>query len=524
MIDLPNPGADILERYREIVPDWDAFIDAASRPLPLFLWTNALRTTPERVAKWLACEGIDAQPVSWWSSAFKGAPSERAGQCVPFVAGLYHIQEEVSCLPIALLDPRPDERVLDLCAAPGSKSAQIAVGMGNSGTLISNDRDGVRHRATRGTLDRLGVANATITVHDASDFPEEAGPFDRVLADVPCTCEGTSRKNRSAFLGAGLEASERMATRQLAILRRAVALCRAGGRVVYATCTYAPEENELIVDALLREAGDSLDLLPARVADFSSSPGLTSWRGKDLDPRLQRAMRVWPHQNDTGGFFVAVIEKTVASGSGSRAALVTDRAGGSPVPPSTDTIGDSTSPSATATRGDSASAAASDTSAGSGEAPEWLPAEREAEWLGVLTSRFGIPAAAFEPFRLVRASKKYVAVVSRSHRPGAHPPAVSTGLPLIRAQLEYPKLTTAGAMLFGEAATRNVVEVSEAQAAAYMAREEFLLDEAQEAGVVDTGYVLIRRNGVSLGVALCYLDERRVLSMYPKVLSRAVSD
>ena len=186
-------------------------------------------------------------------------------------------------------------------------------------------------------------------------------------------------------------------------------------------------------------------------------------------------MRVWPHQNDTGGFFVAVLEKKTGSSGVSRAA------------------------------------------------PEWLPDEREAEWLRLLSARFGIPAAAYEPFRLLRASKKYVSVVSRDHRPGAEPPAVSTGMPLIRAQLEYPKLTTAGAMLLGSAATRNVVEVNENQAAAYMARDEFLLDEEQAVDVIDTGYVLIRREEASLGIALCYRDERRVLSMYPKVLSRAVS-
>lgn len=476
MIDLPNPGADILKRYRGIVPEWDLFIDALARPLPLFLWANALRTNSERVGEWLASEGVDAQLVTWWPRSFKGSPSERAGQCLPFVAGLYHIQEEVSCLPVALLDPQPGERVLDICAAPGSKSAQIAVAMANSGTLVSNDWDASRHRATRGTLDRLGVANTTITVQDAADFPKEAGIFDRVLADVPCTCEGTSRKSRSAFLGAGVEASERMAARQLEILRRAVALCRDGGRVVYATCTYAPEENELVVDALLREAGDSVDLLPALVAGFASSPGLTRWQDTDLDPRLDRAMRVWPHQNDTGGFFVAVLEKKAGARGGSEAA------------------------------------------------PEWLPDERESEWLELLMARFGIPSTAFEPFRLVQSGKKYVSVVSRYHRPGALPPAVSTGMPLIRAQLEYPKLTTAGAMLFGAAAKRNAIEVSDVQAAAYMARQEFLLDDAQVADIVDTGYILIRRGGISVGIALCYLDERRVLSMYPKVLSRAVSD
>lgn len=475
MIKLPNPGAEGLERYRPIVPDWNGFMDALSRPLPVCLWTNTLRTTPKVVRGWLDSEGIDVQPLPWTPKAFKGAPAQNAGQNLPFVAGLYHIQEEVSCLPVVLLGPQPGERVLDLCAAPGSKSAQIAVAMQNTGTLISNDRDAVRHRATRGTLDRLGVANTTITVEDAAAIPAEAGLFDRVLADVPCTCEGTSRKNYSAFLNTGVDACERMAVRQLEILRRAIELCRPGGRIVYATCTYAPEENELVVDDTLRAFGEAVDLLPARVAGFESSPGVTSWNGRELDARLCNSMRIWPHQNDTGGFFIAVFQKLTG-------------------------ISHSTlSP------------------------PPMLPAASEADWTNLLANRFGFPPATFDPFRLLQSSKKYVSVVSRDHLLGGRPAAVSTGMPLIRAQLEYPKLTTAGAMLFGEAATRNTVDATETQAAAYTERDEFRLAENQDAAITDTGYVLVRRNGVTLGVALCYLDEQRILSMYPKVLSRAVS-
>ncbi len=474
MIELPNPGAELLERYRSIVPDWNGFLNALSRPLPLCLWTNTLRTTPYVVREWLDRVGIEAQVLPWSPKVFKGPPSAKAGKSIPFVAGLYHIQEEVSCLPVVLLDPQMGERVIDLCAAPGSKSAQVAVAMHNSGTLISNDRDAVRHRATRGTLDRLGVANASITVEDAATMAASAGPFDRVLADVPCTCEGTSRKNYAAFMNAGIDTSRRMAAEQLDILRRAIEVCRAGGRLVYATCTYAPEENELVVDAVLREAGDRVTLLPARIDGFKSSPGLTSWNGRKLDPRLECAMRVWPHQNDTGGFFVAVLEKRVGE---------------------------------------------SDTAL---SPPPWFSEETESKWLMLLESRFGIPAPAFAPFKLLRSSKKYVSIASRDHGLGERPLPVSTGMPLIRAQLDYPKLTTSGAMLFGSAARKNTVEVTDEQAAAYTGREEFRLADGQGAEITDTGYVLIRRRGITLGVALCYLDERRVLSMYPKVLSRAV--
>lgn len=470
MLDRLNPNAELLERYRDIVPDWAAFIEALSRPLPLCLWTNTLRTSPDVVQEWLDVERIEASLLPWAPTAFKGPASETAGQCLPFVAGLYHIQEEVSCIPVMLLDPQPGERVIDLCAAPGGKSAQIAVAMANRGTLVSNDRDALRHRATRGTLDRLGVINTTITVEDAAAIPPAAGHFDRVIADVPCTCEGTSRKNFSAFLNAGREISERMAARQLDILRRSIELCRPGGRIAYSTCTYAPEENEVVVDAALREFGDGIELLPASIDGLTSSPGIDFWNGRSLDPRVTRAMRVWPHQNDSGGFFVAVLEKR----SGERH---------------------------------------------DAEAPEWIDEKEERDWLNLLKGRFGFPDDAFSGVRLAQSSKKYVSAVSADHRLGTAPEPVSIGMPFIRAQLEYPKLTTAGSMLLGAAATKNMIDATEEQVYAYAARDEFLLDDGQGEHITDTGYVLIRRNGITLGVALCYLDERRVLSMYPKQLS-----
>ena len=483
---LSNPSAEQLNRYRPIVPDWDAFIEVLGRPLPLCLWTNTLRTTPAVVTDWLDYEQIDAHPLPWFSAAYKGRTPGSAGQTIAFVAGLYHVQEEVSLIPVILLDPKPGERVLDTCAAPGSKSALIAVAMGNRGTLISNDRNALRHRATRGTLDRLGIVNTTITVQDAAKYPLRTGRYDRVLADVPCTCEGTSRKHYAAFENSGPEASRRIAGTQLAILRRAIELCRPGGRVVYSTCTYAPEENEIVVDAALNEFAGEVDLLPARIEGFVSSPGITAWNGQTLDPRIKRAMRIWPHQNDTGGFFAAVLEKSDLSKEhadvGTNAPLGEDGGG--------------------------------------------LPVESEGQsaWFELLRDRFGFRADAFDPLRLVQTSKKYIRAVSSDHVSSAGPEPVSIGMPIIRAQLQYPKLTTAGAMLLGAHAAKNVVDATGDQAARYLARKEFLLTPNQLIHITDTGYVLVRLRAVTLGVALCYVDERRVLSMYPKVLSRTVTD
>ncbi|AWV90158.1 RsmB/NOP family class I SAM-dependent RNA methyltransferase [Bradymonas sediminis] len=309
-------------RYRSIVDDWEAFGAALARPLPICVWTNTLRTTPARLGEWMARGGFPVAPIGWYPGAFR-LPAEdargeklRPGNRVEYLAGLYHIQEEVSLIPPVLLAATGDERVLDLCAAPGNKTAQLAVAMQNRGTLIANDRDPYRISGLRRTLERLGITNTSVTVHDGANYParhygDTHGAFDKVLVDAPCSCEGTSRKHQGATPISSAEGSAPLHGTQLALLRKAVQLCKVGGRIVYSTCTYAPEENEVLVDELLNLVGRAhLRLLPARIPGLITSAGLTHWAGQDLGEDLAQTLRVWPHQNNTGGFFAALIEKT----------------------------------------------------------------------------------------------------------------------------------------------------------------------------------------------------------------------
>lgn len=296
------------EHYRQIIPDWPQFCDALTRQLPTCIWANPLKTTPGRLEELLDAESIGWEPLSWRQGAYRLPETANPGNRFAFMTGLYHIQEEVSLLPVELLDLQPGQRVLDTCAAPGNKTAQIATTLGMSGTVIANDRNYRRMRPLGRVLDRLGVVNTAVMIADAANLPRTMGTFDRILADVPCSCEGTSRKNADPHVAGGDDFA-RLCSVQRAILQRSLELCRPGGRVVYSTCTYAPEENEAIVDSVLRDFGDEFDLLPARIAGFPASPGLVEWRGKRFDPQLENALRVYPHQHDTGGFFIAVFQR-----------------------------------------------------------------------------------------------------------------------------------------------------------------------------------------------------------------------
>lgn len=442
------------ERYREVVPDFPAFVEAVRRPLPVTVWANPLRATPEEARAWLAADGLSPEPVPWRPGAFRLPADTAPGRLLATVAGLVHVQEEVSLLPVTLLDPRPGERVLDLCAAPGGKAAQIAVALGNRGTLVANDADWRRLASLGRNLERIGAVNAVLTCADAASFPEAGGPFDRVLADVPCTCEGTSRKNPEVF-GWGSDAQRRDTARlQRGILRKAVRLCRPGGRIVYSTCTYAPEENEAVVAAALEEAGPGgLRILEARVVGLRTEPGLTAWRGERYPPELSRALRVWPHANDTGGFFVAVLERAGGRQDTAREPEVADLEEVDPEP-----------------------------------------------WLGPVRERFGFPDGTFDGLRLVRRGKEGLAIAPRDLRPPARPEAQAAGLSFLHAGMRNPKLTTAAAMAFGGTATENVVELDLKEVGTYLARRDQELPERRAVACTDPGYAVVRHRRVALGL------------------------
>ena len=469
MIDL-SP----FERYRPLVDDWDAFAAALERPLPVTVWTNTLRATPQRLAEWLAHEGVRAEPIAWCPGAFRLPEDARPGKSLAYIGGWYHVQEEAALIPVALLDPRPGERLLDLCAAPGNKTAQAAVRMKDRGTVVANERNRHRIGVLRRNLERLGVTCAAITVADAANLPRGAGLYDRILADVPCSCEGTSRKNPEVLRRLGQRRRPRTGG-QLAILRKAVQRVRPGGRIVYSTCTYAPEENEGVVSALLGEAPPAtLRLLPARIEGLRTAPGVTAWQGQRWPDQLELAMRVWPHHNDTGGFFVAVIEKL-----GERPREL------------------ARSPGNLAAATDAVEARAC---------------------VALLEQRFAIPRAVFDRHLTFRANAGTLAIVRRALRVPQAPNPTGLGMPFFYLGMRHPRPTSAAVLKFGEHARRNVLDFDRARVMKFVFGHEIALD-AGDAGRLDgPGYVIVRHRGCVVGIGRCHSQDGGLVlkGMVPK--------
>lgn len=211
--------------------------------------------------------------IPWAKDAYYLNPGDRLGNDPLHAAGLYYVQEPSAMAPAALLDAKPGERVLDLCAAPGGKATQIGAMLADDGCLVANEPDPARAAVLSENVERAGLANCIVTCLAPEELARTyAGYFDAVLVDAPCSGEGLFRRQPEAAAMWSEELVARCAARQLAILQSAVVMLRPGGRLVYSTCTLNPVENEQVVARLLARF-PALRLKPARLP--GAVPGLS---------------------------------------------------------------------------------------------------------------------------------------------------------------------------------------------------------------------------------------------------------
>ncbi|HIE47296.1 TPA: RsmB/NOP family class I SAM-dependent RNA methyltransferase [Candidatus Bipolaricaulota bacterium] len=294
-----------MDRYKDIIPDWHAFWEAIHTPLPTVIRTNTLRIAPEELRGRLQAKGFSLAPLPWEATCFRVSGSIPIGNTLEHWLGYYYVQEASQLLPVLALAPRPGERILDLCAAPGGKASQIAQYMRDKGLLVANEPAPKRLRALLANLYRLGVRCAVVTECPGERFPGD-GEYDRVLVDAPCSGEGTARRHPHLRQGAPLGLIRRLAALQRRLLSRALRLARPGGVVVYSTCTLAPEENEGVVSHVLAQG--LAELLPW-TPPVPHDRGLPRFAGEEYGKELKRTVRIYPHHFDSEGGFVAVLRR-----------------------------------------------------------------------------------------------------------------------------------------------------------------------------------------------------------------------
>lgn len=290
---------EFLTRLRRLLgeAEFEAFLAAAERPRAVALRLNPLKKLPA------VC---GAEPVPWAENGYYYDPDTRPGLSPYHDAGGYYLQEASAMAPAGLLDVRPGMKVLDLCAAPGGKSSQIGALLRGRGLLVANEINPKRAAVLSRNLERMAVANALVLNEHPQHLTERfPGFFDRILVDAPCSGEGMFRKEEAAVTDWSVETVQMCARRQREILQSAAEMLRPGGRLVYSTCTFAPEENEGVISGFLHEHPE-FSVAEADAPWFS--PGRPDWI-ENPSPGIERTFRLWPHKLKGEGHFAAVLEK-----------------------------------------------------------------------------------------------------------------------------------------------------------------------------------------------------------------------
>ena len=290
MIPLPEM---FLQQMKDLLPpgEFAAFCKSYENPTVRGLRLNKLKSSPYY-------SGLPRVP--WCAEGRIYPDTQRPAKSIFHHAGLFYIQEPSAMCPVEVLKPMPGHRVLDLCAAPGGKSAQIAGYLQGEGLLLSNDASPTRSRALVKNLERMGVTNAVVT----TELPKKLADrfpafFDRILVDAPCSGEGMFRRDPDAVKAYTANKPEACVAMQTEILRYAAAMLKPGGRLVYSTCTFNTMENEGVITDFLK-ANEDFSVVPIDHAGLGISQGLNG---------LPQTGRIFPHLANGEGHFVALLQK-----------------------------------------------------------------------------------------------------------------------------------------------------------------------------------------------------------------------
>jgi tRNA (cytosine49-C5)-methyltransferase len=276
---------------------------------------NTIKAKTEAVKKALEEQGFLLENVPWYKDAFimQNKSTRELTETEEYKKGFIYIQNLSSMIPALALDPQPDEAILDIAAAPGSKTTQIAAMMNNTGELTANDLSYKRLFKLKETISQTGVTNVKVLNLPGESFwkrlPEY---FDRTLVDVPCSMEGRIRCDEpKTYADWSTKKIKQLSKLQKYLLRSAISCTKPGGVIIYSTCTLSPEENEEVIEWVVEKANDAVHVEAINIPNLPLQQGLTSWKNKTLEYTKNTA-RVTPNLS-MEGFFIAKLVKTAST-------------------------------------------------------------------------------------------------------------------------------------------------------------------------------------------------------------------
>ena len=298
---------NFIERYSKLT-DWETFKRYSLSFLRKSIRVNTLKTDVNALTERLKKDWT-LKKIPWCKEGFWIEGIRRdIGNLPEHVLGYIYVQEAASMIPPVVLNPKEGEIVLDMAAAPGSKTTQMVQQMKNKGIIVANDISHDRLASLGVNLQRCGAANTIMTMMLGYKFRYFTNKFDKILLDAPCSGTGSIRKSVKTVYMWNPDMVKRLASQQKQLIKTAFELLKEKGTMVYSTCTLEPEENEGVVDYLLNEFENAkIEKISLKI---KRSPAVLEFEGKKYNKEIKNCLRIWPQDNDTEGFFVAKIKKS----------------------------------------------------------------------------------------------------------------------------------------------------------------------------------------------------------------------
>lgn len=293
----------VLKRYKDIIPKWSEFREECRREVVQTVTKNHVKAKKD-FEKRLKQQYKEVERAEWNKDVYRLGRNVKPGKSLLHWLGEYYAQEESATIPMEKLNPDKGDEILDMCAAPGGKTIQAASKTKNNANIISNDKNSRRLQSLHANVYRTGATSVTVTNYDGRQIPETQ-KYDKILVDAPCSGEGNNA--RRSFNEASIDEIKGLARLQKKLLEKAWNMTKPGGAILYSTCTFAPQENEAVVNHLLREkTGAELEELDL---PFNHCKGLTNYQDTYYEDSMNKTLRVYPHHLNSGGMYIAKIKK-----------------------------------------------------------------------------------------------------------------------------------------------------------------------------------------------------------------------
>jgi len=289
----------MVSRFEQLVPDLEKFLASMEERPPVYVRVNTLKIGQNALIQRLKDKGFSLKTTDLPDCLEITAEPYSIGASAEYLLGYFYIQDKSSMVPALALAPVPGDTVIDMAASPGGKTTHIAQLVHNEGLIVAIEKDPLRMPGLRANLGRCGVRNAALFEMDALEVGRLDLKVDKVLLDAPCTGEGVIAKDRTRKTSRELADIEFCSIQQRDLIDAACTVLKPGGTLVYSTCSYAPEEDEQVVDYAIKKHGMKVEPIPY------GSPAITSFGSLKFNQEVANARRMYPHIHRTTGFFVA---------------------------------------------------------------------------------------------------------------------------------------------------------------------------------------------------------------------------